>query len=416
MLPINFEEYNLSNGLHVILHQDDSAPTVMISVMYKVGAKNDPSDRKGLAHFFEHLLFEGTKNIKRGEWFKIVQENGGQNNASTDSDCTYYYEIFPSNQLALGLWMESERMRHAVIEQIGIDTQREVIVQENNQNYNNKPYGQLWSQIRCNIFENHPYRNTIIGSMDELKNATLDDFLQFYQKYYTPNNAVLTISGDFNREETKKLVKDYFESIPKGEIIQDTFPQENPIKENIKATFHDALISVPAFVWTYRTPATTHQDADVLDVIADILGEGKGSPFYQSLIESKLAIDYFVHQQRYADYSLFIIHVRPMSGINRETINAIIDKHLDNLQTNRVSDREIQKRINNIEINQINFIETLSDVNYGLCRYYLLYNDTHRINDVFQFCQKLNPDLVQRVAQKYFLSDKRLELDYFPLQ
>jgi zinc protease len=173
---VAFEEYDLANGLHVILHNDPSAPVVITSVMYHVGAKDEQPDRTGFAHFFEHLLFEGTQNIKRGEWFKIVTSNGGTNNANTTEDRTYYYEVFPSNNLELGLWMESERMMHPVINQIGVDTQNEVVKEEKRLRYDNSPYGQLIPQVKKYMFTKHPYRWTTIGSMDHLDAAKLEEF------------------------------------------------------------------------------------------------------------------------------------------------------------------------------------------------------------------------------------------------
>ena len=195
---VSFEEYDLANGLHVILHQDNTAPVVTTSVMYHVGAKDEQPDRTGFAHFFEHLLFEGTKNIENGAWFSIVTENGGSNNANTTDDRTYYYEVFPSNNLELGLWMESERMLHPIIEQGGVDTQNEVVKEEKRLRVDNQPYGKFLENVKKHLFVNHPYRWTTIGEMDHLDAATLDEFLAFNKKFYVPNNAVLVVAGDID--------------------------------------------------------------------------------------------------------------------------------------------------------------------------------------------------------------------------
>ncbi|MGV6846054.1 MAG: M16 family metallopeptidase, partial [Lutibacter sp.] len=254
---VNFEEYNLSNGLHVILHQDNSAPVVTTSVMYHVGSKNEIVGRTGFAHFFEHLLFEGTENIKRGQWFKIVSANGGTNNANTTQDRTYYYEVFPSNNLQLGLWMESERMMHPIINQIGVDTQNEVVKEEKRLRYDNSPYGQWAPQVFSKLFTKHPYHWTTIGSMKDLDAAKLEEFRAFNKKYYVPNNAVLVVSGDFEKETTKKLIKDYFEPIPAGPKVIQPNVKEEPIAKEIKATFNDPNIQIPAVFTAYRTPAMT---------------------------------------------------------------------------------------------------------------------------------------------------------------
>src|SRR5690554_6975683 len=173
---VEFEEFTMDNGLHVILHQDKSAPVVVTSVMYHVGSKDENPDRTGFAHFFEHLLFEGTENIGRGEWFKMVTANGGQNNANTTEDRTYYYEVFPSNNLELALWMESERLLQPVINQIGVDTQNEVVKEEKRLRVDNQPYGNLITEIKKNLFKKHPYRWAPIGSMEHLDAATLEEF------------------------------------------------------------------------------------------------------------------------------------------------------------------------------------------------------------------------------------------------
>ncbi len=204
---VEFEEYDLDNGMHVILHKDDSAPVVITSVMYHVGAKDEQPDRTGMAHFFEHLLFEGSKNIGKGEWFKIVSANGGRNNANTTDDRTYYYEIFPSNKLEIGLWMESERLLHPIIGRDGVDTQNEVVKEEKRLRVDNQPYSRLLENVKLHMFKKHPYKGTTIGKMEHLDAATLDEFLAFNKKYYVPNNGTLVVAGDINIFETKKMIK-----------------------------------------------------------------------------------------------------------------------------------------------------------------------------------------------------------------
>jgi len=249
---VAYEEYDLDNGLHVILHQDNSAPLVTTSVMYHVGGKDRTAGRTGFAHFFEHLLFEGTKNVGKGEWFKIVSSNGGRNNANTSQDRTYYYEVFPSNNLQLGLWLESERMLHPIIDQTGIDTQQEVVKEEKRLRYDNSPYGQFLYAIGKNLFKVHPYKDPNIGYMADLDAATLEDVTAYNKKYYVPNNAVLVVAGDFDTASTKKMISDYFSGIPKGADIVRSYPKEEPITEEIKATFYDPNIQIPASMMIYR--------------------------------------------------------------------------------------------------------------------------------------------------------------------
>ena len=251
---VAYEEYNLDNGLHVILHQDKTAPIVTTSVMYHVGGKDRTEGRTGFAHFFEHLLFEGTKNIEKGKWFEIVASNGGSNNANTTQDRTYYYEVFPSNNLKLGLWMESERMLHPIINQDGVDTKNEVVKEEKRLRYDNSPYGQFLPELGKNLFEKHPYKDPNIGYMADLDAATLEDVIAYNKKYYVPNNAVLVVAGDIDISDTKKMIKDYFGPIPKGEEIVRNYPKETPITEQKNAKAYDPNIQIPASMIAYRTP------------------------------------------------------------------------------------------------------------------------------------------------------------------
>ena len=200
--PIEFTEFTLNNGLHVILHEDNSTPIVAISVMYHVGSKNENPERTGMAQFCEHLLFEGSENISRGEFDDYIENSGGTNNAYTSNDKTYYHEVLPSNQLELGLWLESERMLHAKVEPIGIETQREVVKEEKRQRVDNQPYGTMIGEMMKRAYIEHPYRWTVIGSMEHLNAATEEEFIDFYKTFYAPNNAVLSIVGDIDVEET----------------------------------------------------------------------------------------------------------------------------------------------------------------------------------------------------------------------
>ncbi|MCB0620531.1 MAG: insulinase family protein, partial [Saprospiraceae bacterium] len=210
MNEIKFVEYDLDNGLHVILHQDRSTPIVAVSVMYHVGSKNEKPDRTGFAHFFEHLLFEGSENIARGEFDKYIQNAGGRNNANTTFDRTFYYEILPSNHLGTALWLESERMLHAKVEEKGIETQRQVVKEERRQRVDNQPYGTVLEESMKRAFTKHPYHWPVIGYMEHLDAAQEADYKHFYETFYVPNNAVLSIAGDLDIEQTKEMVAQFF--------------------------------------------------------------------------------------------------------------------------------------------------------------------------------------------------------------
>ena len=274
---VDYIEYDLENGMHVILHQDNTAPVVTTSVMYHVGAKDENPERTGFAHFFEHLLFEGTVNIPKGEWFTIVTSNGGSNNANTTDDRTYYYEVFPSNNVELGIWMESERLLHPVINQEGVDTQNEVVKEEKRLRVDNSPYGKFLENVKLHMFKKHPYKGTTIGKMEHLDAATLEEFQAFNKKYYVPNNATLVIAGDIDVPSVKKMIEDYFGPIPRGEDIVRDFPKEDPITEPIRAKAYDANIQIPAIMAAYRTSSFKDRDSYVLDMISTYLSDGKNS-------------------------------------------------------------------------------------------------------------------------------------------
>lgn len=412
---VAFEEYNLENGLHVILHQDDSAPTVITSVMYHVGAKDENPERTGFAHFFEHLLFEGTENIKRGEWFKIVSANGGINNANTTEDRTYYYEVFPSNSLELGLWMESERMLHPVINQIGVDTQNEVVKEEKRLRYDNSPYGEFIPQIKKNVFKKHPYRWTTIGSMDHLDAATLEEFQAFNKKFYIPNNAVLVVAGDFKKEQAKEWIQKYFGSIPKGTpIARQTFV-EDPITTTIFAEFEDPNIQIPMLAVAYRAPSMKTRDARVLDMISTILSGGKSSRMYKKIVdEKKMALELSAFNYSQEDYGTYILYGLPQSPYTAADILKEMDAEIVTLQTELISKKEIEKLQNQYENRFVNALASIDGVADNLATYYLLYNDVNLINTENSIYQSITAEEIREVAKKYLNPNQRVILDYIP--
>ena len=413
---VAFEEYNLDNGLHVILHNDPSAPVVITSVMYHVGAKDEQPDRTGFAHFFEHLLFEGTANIKRGEWFKIVTSNGGTNNANTTEDRTYYYEVFPSNNLELGLWMESERMMHPVINQIGVDTQNEVVKEEKRLRYDNSPYGQLIPQVKKNMFTKHPYRWTTIGSMDHLDAAKLEEFQAFNKKFYIPNNAVLIVAGDINNPaQTKEWIQKYFGAIPKGPAIVRQSFVEDPITQPITATFEDANIQKPMVVAAYRTPSMKTRDARVLDMISTYLSDGKSSKLYKKIVDDKkmaLQIGAFSYNQE--DYGTYILYGMPQGTFTSKDIIKEVDDEIVKLQTELISENDLQKLKNKYENDYVSGNASVEGIADNLATYYLLYGDVNLINTEIDMYRSITREEIRDIAKKYLNPNQRLILDYIP--
>ncbi len=412
---VKFEEYDLSNGLHVILHRDNTAPVVTTSVMYHVGAKDENPDRTGFAHFFEHLLFEGTENIPRGEWFTIVTSNGGSNNANTTDDRTYYYEVFPSNSVELGLWMESERMLHPIINQIGVDTQNEVVKEEKRLRVDNQPYGHFLEYVKREMFKVHPYKGTTIGKMEHLDAATLEEFQAFNKKFYIPNNAVLVVAGDIDVPKVKKMVKDYFGPIPRGKDIVRKKYIEAPITKPITAKGYDANIQIPAVVAAYRTPSFKDKEAYVLDMISSYLSSGKSSKLYKKLVdEKKMALQVGAFNISQEDYGMYVLFGLPLGETKLNDLIVEIDKEIAKIQDNLISEKDYQKLQNKFENQFVNSNSSISGIANSLAKYYMLYDDVNLINNEIKIYESITREEIQAVAKKYLNPNQRLILEYLP--
>ncbi len=412
---VTFDEYDLDNGLHVVLHQDNSAPVVITSVMYHVGAKDEQPNRTGFAHFFEHLLFEGTKNIERGEWFKLVTANGGNNNANTTDDRTYYYEVFPSNNLELALWMESERLMHPVINQIGVDTQNEVVKEEKRLRVDNQPYGNIFKAVKQNMFKVHPYRWTTIGEMEHLDAATLEEFQAFNKKFYIPNNAVLVVAGQFDKENAKKWIKEYFGPIKKGPSVERKTYTEEPITKEFRTTWEDPNVQLPMVLATYRTPSMKTRDARVLDMISSYLSDGKSSKLYKKLVDDKkMALQVGAFNNSQEDYGMYLIYGIPMQGKTSDDLIKEIDEEIVKVQTDLISEKDYQKLQNKFENQYVNSNASVEGIASSLATYYLLYGDINLINTEIDIYRSITREEIREVAKKYLNPNQRMILDYIP--
>ena len=412
---VDFVEYDLDNGLHVILHQDKSVPLAVTSVMYHVGSKDDSPDRTGFAHFFEHLLFEGTENIDRGQFMKIVESNGGSLNAYTSNDETYYFEFFPSNKLELGLWLESERMLHPVIDEIGVQTQNEVVKEEKRSNYDNRPYGQLLPQITQSLFTKHPYRWLPIGSMEHLDAATLDEFIAYNKKFYVPNNAVLVVAGNFEIDDVKKKISDYFGPIPRGEEVPRINITEDPITAEIKKKFYDPNIQLPMGLVSYRIPSFKDRDAYVLDMISSILSGGKSSRLYKKMVDDKkVSVQVQAVNLSFEDYGIYVILSLPVGENTLQTLYDNIDEEIEKLKSDLISDREYEKLQNEFENSFISTNSSMSGIANSLASYYLLHDNVNLINERLDIYKSITKEEIRDVANKYLNKDSRAVIDYLP--
>ena len=412
---VKFTEYDLENGMHIILHQDNTVPIAVTSVMYHVGAKDENPDRTGFAHFFEHLLFEGSKNIPRGQMDKIIEKNGGSYNANTNQDRTYYYELLPSNKVDLGLWIESERLLHPVINQIGVDTQNEVVKEEKRLRVDNAPYGRLLEEITKGLFVKHPYRWTTIGSMEHLDAATLEEFLEFKNKFYVPNNAVLVVAGNFDMEDIKKKISDYFGPIPRGNDVPRVNIKEDPLNGQLKRKFYDPNIQIPMGLVSYRTPSMKDREAYVLDMISSILSGGKSSRLYKKMVDDKkISLEVQAVNLSLEDYGAYIILSLPVGENKLSTLYDNIDEEIEKLKKDLITEREYEKLQNIFENSFVNSNSSMAGIANSLARNYMLYGNTNLINTTIDIYKSITRDEIREVANKYLNKENRVLIDYLP--
>ncbi len=412
---IKFEQYKLDNGLNVILHQDKSTPIVAVTVLYHVGSKNEDPNRTGFAHFFEHLLFEGSENIGRGEYMKMVSSNGGILNANTSFDRTFYFEILPSNQLELGLWMEAERMLHAKIDEVGVETQREVVKEEYRQSFENRPYGSFLMEMFGRAFEKHPYQWVPIGSLEHLNQAKIEEFRDFYKTWYVPNNATLSIAGDFDIKQAKAWINKYFSGIPKGtrEIVRPTVVE--PVKnKEIRDTIYDN-VQLPAVMMGYHTPAQGTDDAYAVEMLAQILSQGNSSRMQKSIVdEQQKALFVGAFPFPTEDPGLSLMFGIANMGVPVNELEDAINKEIEKVQNELISEEEFQKMKNQIENDMISKNAKIEGIAENLANYHVYYGDANLINTEIDRYMKVTREDLKRVANKYFRTDNRVVLHYLP--
>lgn len=410
---IEFTEYDLDNGLHVILHEDHSTPIVAVTVMYHVGSKNENPSRTGMAHFFEHLLFEGSENIERGEFDKYVENSGGVLNANTTQDRTFYYELLPSNQLELGLWLESERMLHAKIQQIGIDTQNEVVKEEKRMRVDNQPYGNLLEKTMEACYDDHPYKWTPIGSMEHLDAADHADFMDFYETFYVPNNATLSIAGDLDIAETKKLIAAYFKDIPKGtKAIPRTTVVEKRRKEERRSVVY-GKDRLPLVVQAYPIPAQGTPDYYAVDMLNQVLSGGASSRLNTRVVDEKqLALYCGAFSFGLEDPGLTLAFAMVNMGQTPEAVEEAINEEVELMKSELISDRELQKLKNSIEADFVTSNSSMAGIAESLSNYHTYFGDANLINTEIERYLKITPEDINRAAKEYYDEDSRVTI-YF---
>lgn len=413
---IEFEEYDMANGLHVILHKDNTTPIVTVSVLYHVGSKNEPKGRTGFAHFFEHLMFEGSPNIGRGEYFKIIEAAGGGLNANTSNDRTLYFQTLPSNQLELGLYMESERMLHAKIDSTGIATQKEVVKEEKRLRVDNQPYGSLLTNMLKNAYKGTNYEWAAIGSFEDIEAANDQDFVDFYKTFYVPNNATLSIAGDINIEETKALIEKYFAEVKRG---TKEIPRPKITAPKLDGTITETVfdnIQVPALIQGYRMPAQGTDDYYAIQMLTTLLSGGQSARFQKTIVDEKgIALAVQAIPLGLEDGGLFINFAIPNQGTTIEALEAEVDALVEQTKTELVPEREFQKVKNQIENNFISGYGSVESIAESLANYHVYFGDAGLINTEINRYLKVTREDLQKVARKYFVPENKVVLTYRPM-
>jgi zinc protease len=412
---VSYTRYVLPNGLTVILSVDKTAPIVASYLQYHVGSANERPDRTGFAHFFEHLMFEGTANIPRHTIDKIVQSAGGQLNAHTTFNHTGYEIQLPSNQLKLALWLESERMLHAKVEDIGVETQRGVVKEERKGRYDNRPYSSWTEKMMSEMFPGTPYAWTPIGSAQYIDQAKIDEFRDFYRQYYVPNNAVLVIVGDIEIEKTKQLVNEYFADIPRGkDVVQPTMTQAMGTAEKV-VEINEPQTPLPGLFYGYRTVGRGHPDSYAMALLTTVLADGQSSRLYRSMVkEQKKAVEVAAFPFTLEHTGMVTILAIAHPTTTMEQLGSMFDEEVRKVATSGITKEEFEKARNQFETGFAARFNNAMDKAQALGDYQTFDNDPNRINTEFDLYMKVTPEDIQRVAKQYLVPTNRVVLKYMP--
>jgi zinc protease len=405
---VDFKETTLKNGLRVITVEDHSAPVVAISITYNVGSRNERQGRTGFAHLFEHMMFKGSENIGSGEHFLLVFNNGGSMNGTTNEDRTNYFEILPANQLDLAVFLESDRMKSLAITKDNLDNQRNAVQEERRLGVDNQPYGKSGELQQELLYDNFAYKHTVIGSMEDLNAATVDDVSSFFKMYYAPNNAVLTLVGDFKSDEALAKIRSSFESIPRQPDPPAVDMTEPPQKAERRATVDDVLARAPRIDLAFKAVPGNTPDFYALQVLAAVLQSGQSSRLYQRLVKDKemvTAVGGFMDEKR--GVGAFYTNATLRPGIKTEDVEAVIYAEIERLKKEPIADWELQKAKNTTRRNLINGLQSSLSRAVTIGQYAIYYNDPALINTRLDKVAAVTKEDVQRVANKYLVDTNR---------
>jgi len=414
-LRIPIEEHKLDNGLRIVMSVDHSAPTYGISITYNVGSHNEHQGRTGFAHLFEHMMFEGSENVGKGEHMILVENNGGNMNGTTTEDRTNYFESFASNQLDLGLFLEADRMRSLAVNQANLDNQRNAVQEERRLGVDNQAYGETSEVLQDLVYDNFANKHSVIGSMQDLNAATIKDVQEFFRIYYAPNNAVLTLVGDFDPAVALAKIKKYFGAIPSQPAPPTPDLAEPKQTAERRKTIEDPFARVPRIDIAFKIPPGNTPDDYSLDVLSTALGEGQSSRLYQDLVKDKeLAVNVFCYVDEHKGPSTFNVTVLARPGKDLKEIEKAVYADLDQAKSAPLAGWEIQKA------RMMERRQTAQELQSTLYRAYLIgemaviYGDPNLINTRFDKIEKVGTEDIQRAAKTYLTEENRTVVTTLP--
>lgn len=409
-----FEEFSLPNKLHVTLHKNTSNPLVNVTLGYKVGAKDEEPGQFGVAHLFEHLMFEGSKNIDKSEHQKIVMDCGGRTNAFTMQDATVYYEDIPANFLETALWLESDRMNEINLSEENLDNQKKVVLEEKLQRYDNAPYGTFLLNTVKNIFKGSLYEHTTIGEAEHIRNFSLQDAINFHHKFYSPANAELLVSGDIDFDDTKKLVEKYFGGITKANGIIRKENKFIELTEDVTETVEDNVM-LERFYISFKIPGAGSREEFILEYFTKLVFNNKSSRLYKLLVYDKMLlknISSFKFSIQDAGVYIIIGTVNP--GKSLEEAQRIILDEIKAFAEGDILDYDMDKIKNELEFSHMNKLISLNRINTASVFNRMYFNDVNRINEELSAYNSVTKEALKATIKKYFVDAKKVTLNYIP--
>ena len=416
-LVIPYEKYVLPNGLTLIVHEDHSDPIVHVDVTYHVGSAREEIGKSGFAHFFEHMMFEGSENAAEGLHDDITIRNGGSNNGSTNRDRTNYYETVPSNVLEQVLWLEADRMGFFLdaVTQQKFEVQRATVKNERGQSYDNRPYGLVWENLSKNLYPyGHPYSWMTIGYLEDLDRSNVDDLKNFFLRWYGPNNATLTIGGDVKPADVVKLVEKYFGSIPRGPEVKNMTSSPIRLAQNRYVSYTDNYAKIPQLTLAYPTVPDYHKDMAALACLAQVLGQGRNSVLYQQLVKKQLALQASASSQLSELAGEFVFSFRPMQGKTLADMESLFRAALDSFEKRGVTDEDVAKFKGGVESGVINELQSVEGKVSQLAEFQFMTGNPNKIADLLKLYTSLTKEDVMKAYQTYIKGKGAVVLSTVP--